>query len=353
MADGPSGDRTEKASPKRRQEARRKGQVARSQELNAAVVLLAGISLLLLGSGRMGEILGRNASYLLGQSYSLRPDNVHGLRELIGNNLRLTLESMGPLLGILLLAGVGVNVLQVGLHFSSEAVSFKFEKLNPVQGFKRFFSKRSGFELFKNLLKIGLIGLVAYGTVSGLVAKLLTAPLLSLGGAADVGRSVFAALMYKLLALMAVLAILDWSFQKWQHEENLKMTKTEVKQENKDLDGDPQIKARIRSAQFEAARRRMMADVPRADVVVTNPDHLAIALHYETGAPAPRVLAKGRNHLAETIKKIARQARVPVIENKPVTRALYPQVKVGGFIPENLYQAVAEILAYVYRLRKA
>jgi flagellar biosynthetic protein FlhB len=260
---------------------------------------------------------------------------------------------MGPLLGILLLAGVGVNVLQVGLHFSSEAVSFKFEKLNPVQGFKRFFSKRSGFELFKNLLKIGLIGLVAYGTVSGLVAKLLTAPLLSLGGAADVGRSVFAALMYKLLALMAVLAILDWSFQKWQHEENLKMTKTEVKQENKDLDGDPQIKARIRSAQFEAARRRMMADVPRADVVVTNPDHLAIALHYETGAPAPRVLAKGRNHLAETIKKIARQARVPVIENKPVTRALYPQVKVGGFIPENLYQAVAEILAYVYRLRKA
>jgi flagellar biosynthetic protein FlhB len=183
--------------------------------------------------------------------------------------------------------------------------------------------------------------------------RLVGTPLFTLGAVAEVGRNSFAALMYRLLGLLALLAILDWAFQKWQYEENLKMSKTELKQEAKDLDGDPQIKARIRAVQLETARRRMLADVPQADVVITNPDHLAIALRYESGAPAPRVLAKGRNHLAEVIKKIARRSRVPVIENKPVARALYPHVKVGGLIPESMYQAVAEILAYVYRLRKA
>ena len=153
--------------------------------------------------------------------------------------------------------------------------------------------------------------------------------------------------------LLAVLAVGDWTFQKWQHEDKLKMSKQEVKEESKDTEGDPQIKARIRGLQLEASRKRMLSDVPGADVVVTNPTHFAVALRYTPGDAAPRVVAKGADHLAATIKRIARENRVPVLENKPLARALYREVKVGMAIPESFYQAVAEVLAYVYRLKKA
>jgi flagellar biosynthetic protein FlhB len=162
-----------------------------------------------------------------------------------------------------------------------------------------------------------------------------------------------AVLAYQLAAMLSLLAALDWAFQKWQHEENLKMTLQEVKEENKDMEGDPQVKARIRAIQMETARKRMLADVPKADVVVTNPTHFAVALKYAEGEAAPRVVAKGQDLLAQTIKRIARDHRVPVIENKPLARALHKHVKVGAFIPDDLYQAVAEVLAYVYRLKRS
>lgn len=353
MAEGQSGDRTEKATPKRREQARKKGQVARSLELNGAVVLLTGISVLLLSSGYMARHLGENASYLFSQSHVLRTDTVYGLQAVLAGNLNLLLKVMAPLVVALLLAGLLVSVLQVGIHASAEALAFKLDKLNPVNGFKRFFSKRTFFDLVKHLVKISLIAWLAATTLRGRINDLLEAPVLSLPGIVDLSRSSFAVLMFKLLVLMFLLALIDWAFQKWQYEENLKMTKTEVKQEFKDLEGDPQIRARVRAIQLETARKRMLADLPSADVVITNPDHLAIALRYDRHEAAPKVVAKGRDHLAEKIKQIARRARVPVIENKPLARTLFPLVKVGGFIPENLYQAVAEVLAYVYRLRKA
>ncbi len=353
MADGPSGDRTEKATPKRREEARRRGQVARSQEINSTGVLLAGTTLILLGAGHMGRVLGSNASYLLGQAHLLRADNLPGLHELCAANLNVMLEAMAPLLLAVLLAGVAANISQVGFHISAEALAFRFEKLNPINGVKRFFNKRALFELVKNLLKITIIAWVAAGVLGGLQRELLGAGLLSVAGIIQTGKAALGQLLYKILGALALLAVLDWIFQKWQHEETLRMSRAETKQEHKDLEGDPQIKARVRAIQLETARRRMLADVPRADVVVTNPDHLAVALSYESGQPAPRVVAKGRNHLAATIKRVAREARVPVLENKPLARALYRSVKVGGLVPESLYQAVAEVLAYVYRLRRA
>jgi flagellar biosynthetic protein FlhB len=353
MAEGPSGDRTEKATGKRREEARKKGQVARSMELNGALVLVTGVSMLLLSSGHFARLLGENSAYLFSQSHTIRADNLFGVRTLLVGNLELFLKVMAPMVVALLLVALLVNVIQVGFHASVEALAFRPEKLNPVTGCKRFFSKKTFFDLFKNLLKITLIGLIAYLTLQGRLQTLIGVPLFSLQEITDVGKMTFAVLMFKLMALMLVLALIDWSFQKWQYEENLKMSKVEVKQEHKDLEGDPQIKARVRAIQLETARKRMLADVPKADVVITNPDHLAIALKYEHSDPAPKVLAKGRNHMAEKIKKIARKARVPVIENKPLTRTLFPLVKVGGLIPENLYQAVAEVLAYVYRLRRA
>jgi flagellar biosynthetic protein FlhB len=353
VAEGSGGERTEKATPKKREEARKKGQVARSQEVNGFFVLLCGITGLLLSGGHLVHHLGRNASYLFGQIHVLRVGDLSGVQALVEGNLEVLLSALGPLAGALLLVGLGANILQVGLRLSPEIFNLNLEKINPINGMKRFVSRRTWFELFKNLLKIGLITLVAWVTIRGLMGDLIGTPLLALDGVTATGRFSFAKLMYKLLALMALLALLDWVFQKYDHERKLKMSKQELKQEFKDMEGDPQVKARIRHIQMETARRRMLTDVPRADVVVTNPTHYAVALRYEQGEPAPRVLAKGRDHLAETIKRIARGARVPVIENRPVARALYRQVKVGGMVPEDLFQVVAEILAYVYRLKRA
>ena len=353
MADGPGGDRTERATERRRDEARRKGQVARSQEVNAVIVLVAGVSLVLAGSGRMGTVLSGNAAYLLGQAHVLRADSAGALGALATGNLLVMVEALAPVLLGLLVAGFGANVLQVGFRAEASALAFNGDRLNPLHGFKRFFGRQAGFELLKNVLKIGLISLLAYQTIRGALGDMASSSLLSLEGITHLGRAVLARMLFRIAALLAVLAVADWIFQKWQYEENLKMSKSEVKQEHKDLDGDPQIKARVRHIQFEAARRRMLADVPRADVVVTNPDHFAVALVYTPGQAAPRVVAKGRDHLAQRIKAIARDARVPVLENKPLARALYRNVKVGALVPESLYQAVAEVLAYVYRLKRS
>ncbi len=353
MADGPGGDRTERATGRRRDEARDKGQVVRSDEVNAAIVLLAGVSLILAGAGHMSTVMGRNAIYLFGQAHALRVDNSGAISALAGGNLLVMLEALAPLMLGVFVAGAGANLMQIGFHVRAGAVGFDPTRLNPISGLKQFFAKRVGFTLLKNILKIVLIALLAWATIRSVIWDLAASPLLSLDGITHLGRLAFAKMLYWLLAFLAILAVGDWIFQKWQYEENLKMSRQEVKQEHKDLEGDPEIKARVRHIQFEASRRRMLADVHRADVIVTNPDHFAVALRYTPGEAAPRVLAKGRDRLAQTIKRLAREARVPVLENKPLARSLYRMVKVGAFIPESLFQAVAEVLAYVYRLKRA
>jgi flagellar biosynthetic protein FlhB len=272
---------------------------------------------------------------------------------MVFGNLEVLLAALAPLLLAVLVAGAAANVMQVGFHASTKAIAFRTEKLNPVTGMKRFFQKTTYFEMVKHFLKIAVIGLLAWWTISGLMGPLTAAAVLPLAAIVDLGQADFVHLMAKLLLFMAVLGVVDWFWQKNRHEDNLKMTREEVKKETKDLEGDPQIKARIRGLQFEMARRRMLADVPTADVVVTNPTHFAVALRYAPGTAAPVVVAKGKENVAQMIKKVARQARVPVLENKPLARALHQQVEVGAGIPESLYQAVAEILAYVYRLKRA
>ena len=353
MAGDSGGEKTEKASPKKREEARKKGQVAKSQEVNGTIVLLIGVTGLLAGSGHLAHQLGRNTAYLFGQAHSFRLSDLHAVRAMMEGNFEVFLAALGPLVGALLIGGFGANVMQVGLKLSPEVFTPNIAKLNPITGMKKFFNRKTYFDLVKNIIKIALISLVAWMTIKGLMGELVGTQMLALEGIQAAGRSSFANLMYKLLALMALLAIADWVFQRYDYERKLKMSKQEVKQEYKDSEGDPQVKARIRGIQYEAARKRMLADVPTADVVVTNPTHYAVALRYEPGEPAPRVVAKGADHLAQVIKKIARKSRVPVMENKPVARALYAKVDIGQLIPEDMYQIVAEILAYVYRLRKA
>jgi flagellar biosynthetic protein FlhB len=353
MAENTAGERTERATPRRREKAREKGQVARSQEVNSFFVLAVGLSLLLLCAGHFTEELARNTGYLLSQAHFLGPSNLFGVSYLLDGGVRSFFWTLAPLAGLVLVAAIGANLLQVGLKVTPQAMAFQWNRLNPISGAKRFFQKRTLFELVKNLLKVGLISLLAGLVIRGLMDDLNAAALLPLDGILTMARGSFLKLILVLLAFMAALAVADWIFQRWQHEEELKMSRQEVKEEYKEFEGDPQIKARIRALQIEASRKRMLADVPRADVVITNPTHFAVALKYESGKPAPVVLAKGADFLARKIREVARESRIPVIENKPVARALYAEVEVGRTIPESLYQAVAEILAYVYRLRKA
>lgn len=353
MAESPGGERTERATPRRRAKALEKGQVALSQEVNSVLVLLAGFSVLFAGSHHMARVLGDNARYLLGQSHIFRLDHPAALVEFAAANMGVFGRALAPLAVGILVVGALANVLQVGWHVNVSALAFRLENINPVNGIKSLFSRKALFELVKNMFKIGLITAVAWRCVASLGDDLMGISLLPLPGATEVGRHTVSALVYRLSAMLAVLAVADWVFQKWQHEENLKMTRQEVIEERKDVEGDPQVKARIRGLQFEAARKRMLADVPRADLVVTNPTHFAVAVRYAEGEAAPRVIAKGADHLAQTIRRLAREHRVPVLENPPLARALHERVKVGAFIPDEFYRAVAEVLAYVYRLRRA
>jgi flagellar biosynthetic protein FlhB len=353
MAEENGGERTEQATGRRREQARDRGQVARSVEVTSAFLLLVGVFVLVASSGHFSRVLGDNTAYLLSQAHVLTPANRFGLGEMIVENLRVLVVALAPLLVAVLLAGLAANLAQVGFKFSPKALAFQTSKLNPVTGSKRFFQPGTWFDLGKNLVKILVISLLAWATIGGLMGPLTSLSMLTVPAIVAVAKTSFLKLMAKLLAFTVLVAVIDWFWQRHRHEENLKMSRYEVRKEHKDIEGDPQIKARVRVLQFEIARKRMLADVPRADVVVTNPTHFAVAIRYENGSQAPVVLAKGKDNLAQMIKKIARDSRVPVIENKPLARSLHKQVEVGHGIPESLFQAVAEVLAYVYRLKKA
>jgi flagellar biosynthetic protein FlhB len=257
-----------------------------------------------------------------------------------------------PLMLFVLVAGITANLLQIGFLFTGEPLVPKLSKLNPIRGIKKLFSLRSLVELVKALFKVLFVGAIAFLLLKGELGNI---PSLMQMGVGDIlsfiGRVAFKICFYTCLALL-ILAALDYAYQRWQHEKELKMTKQEVKDELKQREGDPTVKARIKRIQREMSQRRMMEMVPEADVVITNPTTLAIALKYKAeGMIAPKVIAKGAGFIAERIKVIAREKGIPIIENKPLAQTLFKLVGIGDFIPENLYRAVAEILAYVYRLK--
>ncbi len=353
MADGETGEKTEKGTGRQREKARDEGTVAKSQEATSAILLLVAMTILVASAGHFARVLGTNTTYLLSQAHILAPSNQFGIRELMSNNLQVIVMALGPLLAAVLITGIGANVMQVGFKISPKAMEFKGNKLNPITGMKKFFEPNILFELGKNVFKIAIISTLAWYTIKGSMSELIAMPLLSLPAVVAFGKVTFIKLMAKLLFLMAIIAIFDWFYQKHRYEEQIKMTKHDVKQEGKEMEGDPQIKARIRGMQMEMSRKRMMADVPTADVVITNPTHFAVAVKYVQGTAAPIVVAKGQDAVAQIIKKIARKHQVPVIENKPLARGLYRECEVGNTIPESLFQAVAEVLAYIYRLKKA
>jgi flagellar biosynthetic protein FlhB len=345
-----AGEKTEEPTAKRKADARKKGQVGKSQEINAAFVLLAGFMVLkVLGGNAVAEIMNYS-TYIYG---NLNVDiNEESIMQMFIGMIILLAKTSIPLMVFIMIIGLAMNLAQVGLNFSTETISFDPNKLNPINGAKRMFSKRSLVELIKSLLKIIIIG---YFIITYLKDEVFQIPKLIymdiFAGLNKMSDTIFF-LAFKIIGVFIVMAVLDFAYQKWQNLQDLKMSKQEVKEEFKQQEGDPKIKGKIRQKQRQMAMARMMQEVPQADVIVTNPTHFAVALKYQSGMSAPIVIAKGQDLVAQKIKEIARESKVPIVENKPLARALFAAVEIGAAIPQELYKAVAEVLAYVYRLKK-
>ena len=343
--------RTEAPSPRRRQQAREKGSVARSQDLNSAVLLLgAAMTLSFFGAG-MIDGLGEILKSLIRQAGTTKFDDAStGI--LIRQQVFAVAKILLPFLLTIMLIGVLINVTQVGFHISWKAAAPKWERLNPITGFQRFFSVRSLVELGKSILKLLFVGLALYFTLQS--ASLQTPwmffmPTNQIIG--EMGRLLNDLFFASAMALLAI-GFADFFYQRCDHEQSLKMTKEEVKEEAKQQEGDPKVKGKIRELMIRSSLKRMMKSVPEADVVITNPVHLAVAIKYDRAQnSAPIVVAKGARKVAERIKEIAAENGVPIVENKPLARALFKAVDIGMEIPVDLYKAVAEVLAYVYRIK--
>ena len=329
-----------------------KGNFAHSREINSSFVLLAA----LLGFMITGEQSTRNlmASWhtMIAESGTLQL-TYEELYTVTANSMQGFIRIIGPFLVLIMFGGVLSNLIQIGgLRFSTHPLIPKFSKLSPLKGFGRIFSKNTVMELFKSLFKVGIISILSYFTIKSHWNEI--PPLMGLGVGQILSFMGFVALeiIFQILLIMIFLSLIDFAFQRFTYRENLRMTKQEVKEERKETDGNPQIKQRIRTAQMEMARKRMMAAVPDADVVVTNPTHISIAIKYDPEkTSAPLVVAKGVGPIAMRIREIARENGVPLVEDKPLARTLNKTVEIGQLIPASLYKAVAEILAYVYKLK--
>ncbi len=351
MAEDQFQERTEQATPRRRQKAREEGRVPRSQELNSAVILLLGATTLYILGPSLGDQIKKLMIYIFTEAPKM-DRGIEAMMAFISQRVIGFFIILAPILLVLTVIAYAVNVLQVGFMVSAKTLEPKFDKLNVVSGFKRLVSTRSLFQLVRDLLKIAIVGFVAY--------KCIASDMDSFFALGDNSVEFFTSAMgitaltttLKISGVLLILAIIDYAYQKYDFEKGIRMSKQEIREELKETEGSPQIKARVRQIQREMSRQRMMHEIPKADVVVTNPTHIAVALKYERDEmEAPMVVAKGERLLAERIKEIAAEHEIPIVENKPLARALFKMCDIGAYVPEKLYKAVAEVLAYVYRLK--
>lgn len=352
MADQSDQEKTEEATAQRREDFRRRGQVAQTRELSSVFILL-GIAIC---TWMMGQFFLQQVLDIYELSYTSIQPHESGMSVILPLMGSLGLKAfyiMGPIFLMVVFLTSGSSILQVGFLFSEEALTPDINKINPVSGFKRIFSLRSLMEGLKSILKFLFIGGTAYVILKDSADTM--PKLLFLGPAeilAYVSSTVFS-LIIGIGGLMLVIALVDFLYQKYAMEEQMKMTKQEVKDEVKTREGDPLIKARIRKIQKEVAQKRMMADVPKADVVITNPTHLACALKYDPEKnAAPILIAKGQDLVAKKIREIAKENNIPVVENKPLARTIFKTMELGQVIPRELFAAVAEVLAYVFRMKR-
>ncbi len=349
MAEDSDLEKTEPASPRRLEQAREEGQVPQSRELSAFFVLMAGAGTLWVAGSwlaqRIGGAVSRGLTFDRDEAF-----DTAALPALLLHQAGEALATLGPLLLILVVAALAGPFMLGGLNFSSKALTPDWTRLDPLKGFGRMLSMQSVGELVKGILKALLVGSVVVWVVlheKDHIFALMGQPLEA--GLQSMGRTILFSTLV-IVGSMFLIVAADVPFQLWQYYRRLRITKEEVRKEMKELEGDPQLKARIRSQQREMARRRMMAAVPKAQVVVTNPTHFAVALAYDEKMPAPRVVAKGRGVIAQRIRDIAQEHGVPLLEAPPLARALYAHTEIDDIIPAALYRAVAEVMAYVYQL---
>ncbi len=355
--DGPGGEKTEDATPKKLEDARKEGQVAKSKELSSALGLLTLFLVLKMFGGKLGIQFIENFSYV----YNRIPEmitltngeiSVELFASLIGAIVLRLMYIMMPLFITGVVVAVAVDLIQVKWKPTTKPLQPKFNKLSPLKGVKRLFSKDKLVELLKSVIKVGLVAYLAYATIKEEFNALYLLYDMPLIGAIGAIGEIVIDLGLKISIFYFIFGIADFIYNKFKFKEDMKMTKQEVKDEFKNAEGDPKVKSQQRRRMQEASRRRMMSALPQADVVITNPTHYAVALKYDTQiCPAPYVVAKGEDYLALKIKETAKEHDIEIVENKPLARMLYHNVELGAEIPPELYQAVAEVLAIVYNAK--
>ena len=344
--------RTEKATPRRRQKARDEGSVPRSPDFDGAILLWGNFFLFLGLGGATLALLMKQVVHFLERA---RPGALEeaGRVTLMADVMQILGRLLLPFLAVNLLIALATGFAQRGFSFNTKPLVPKFERLNPAQGFQRLFAVRALVDLVKSLAKFAILAWVAWAVLEPRIPALLGTLKLPLAASMDLFHGTVFALYRNVMLAMLLLAVADFAWQRSNWEKSIRMTKQEVKDEAKDAEGNPEVKQKQKSIMMAAARRRMLAEVPKATVVVTNPTHVAVALRYDEGSAAPICVAKGLDHLALKIRERAREAGVPTLERPELARALYRVVEVERPIPRELYQAVAQVLAFVYRLRGA
>ncbi|RKD27770.1 flagellar biosynthetic protein FlhB [Caminicella sporogenes DSM 14501] len=348
-----SGEKTEKATPKRRREAREKGQVLQTREINSAFILFfVFLAINFLGKYWIKEIY---KFYIEIMSYTSNVDlffRFENLKVFFISMLILIIKLILPILFISLIIGLLCSYMQVGFLFTTKTLNFKLDRINPINGFKRLFSIKSIVELIKSLFKTLVLIYIVSSYLKKEYYNILNVFDMEILEIVKYLWKIVFNLVFRCFIVLLFLAILDYMYKKWEYEKELKMSKQEVKEEFKQTEGDPLIKSKIKEKQRQISMKRMMQDVPKADVIITNPTHFAVAIVYnEEIDDAPKVIAKGKDIIAQNIKKIARENDIPLYENKPLAQTLYHTVEIGEYIPPELYQAVAEVLAYIYSLK--
>ncbi|MBN2259002.1 MAG: flagellar biosynthesis protein FlhB [Clostridiales bacterium] len=344
-------EKTEDPTPKKIKDARKKGQVAKSSDLNSAIILVI-MALLTLVSG---DTAFKNLYLFLYRSLSnINIDVANTDVRALGMYYGYYFFSITAIVFVtVMIGGIIANVTQSGFLFTLDPLKPNFKKLNPIEGFKNQFSKKSAFNMFKTLMKLVLVGYVAYGFIKANIFNIFRLTDVSVSQIYPYMKDLLVNLILRIAIFLMILGIVDLVFQKYDHKKNLRMTKHEIKEEMKQMEGDPQVKSFRRQKQRQLAMARMMEDVPKASVVITNPTHIAVAIKYEDGKDeAPKVMAMGADHVAFKIREIAKEHDIPIMENKPLARLLFKQAKVGKDIPVELYKSVAEILAAIYRMKQ-
>ena len=344
-------NKTEPATPRRRQEARESGQVAKSGDLTSAALLLAGLLVISMTATTMVQLLSSVMAWLLGGGGEWSTD----ARVMLDNDVRVNgpqvFRVVAPIMLTVVVTAVLVLGCQVGFHISTKPLMPSLAKLNPLQGFSRLVAGHNGMQMLMNLAKTVLVASMAWSYVQSQFRTILSLGSMDFPANFSAAAEIVFGVAWRLAWALLILAFVDWMYQRWRHERDLRMTKQEIKEDAKRMEGDQEIKMRRRQMARKMILQRIHRDVPKADVVITNPTELAIALRYDTQEMgAPKVVAKGAGYLAARIRQIAVENGVPIVERKPLAQVLYKTVEVGQEVPPHLYQAIAEILAYVYEL---